>query len=453
LTQNETPTEHPFLTAPHRTILALSIPVFFSLVAEPLTGLIDTGFIARLGVVPLAALGVGTAALSSIFWIFNFLGIGTQTEVAQALGQQNRPLAVRMTSLALVLSVVFGLFLLLIGWPLAPWIAELLGASADLLSDATLYMRIRLFGAPAILLTLTAFGALRGMQDMRTPLWIALLINAINIVVDPLLIFGLGPFPEMGIAGAAWASVLAQWIGAVLVVGAIGRKLNFTRQFNPREITNLVIIGGNLFIRTGLLTLFLLLTTRLATQMGAESGAAHTAIRQVWLFTALGLDALAVTAQSLIGYFDGANWFSQMKRVAALCCAWGFGLGVALGGLMLLGTQLFVAWLVPDAAVALFSTAWLVAVLVQPVNALAFVTDGVHWGTGDFAFLRNVMVVATGIGALLLFTIDAANPNALAWIWAVTGIWVTIRAAFGMLRVWPGFGRTPFNQPDAIPTV
>lgn len=451
--------DHPFITAPHRTILALSIPVFFSLVAEPLTGLIDTGYIAQLGVVPLAALGVGTAALSSVFWVFNFLGIGTQTEVAQALGKQNRSRAVRMTSLALVLSILFGLLLLLIGWPLAPWIAGLLGAAPDttsgttLLADATLYMRIRLFSAPAILLTLAAFGALRGMQDMRTPLWIALLINAINIIVDPLLIFGLGPFPEMGIAGAAWASVLAYWIGAIVSVGAIGRKLSLTRQFDLRELTSLFVIGGNLFIRTGLLTLFLLLTTRLATQIGAESGAAHQAIRQVWLFTALGLDALAITAQSLIGYFEGAHSINQMKRVAALCCSWGVGLGVALGVLMLVATRPISAWLVPDAALPLFDAAWLVAIFVQPVNALAFVTDGVHWGTGDFAFLRNVMIIATGIGAILLSTIDQANPDALLWVWAVTGVWIAIRAAFGVLRVWPGFGRTPFKQPDAVATV
>ncbi|MCO5205242.1 MAG: MATE family efflux transporter [Anaerolineae bacterium] len=447
---------HPFVTAPHRTILALSIPVFFSLVAEPLTGLIDTGYIAQLGIVPLAALGVGTAALSSIFWVFNFLGIGTQTEVAQAVGKHNQPRAVRMTSLALVISMLSGLFLLLLGWPVTPWIAGLLGAApdtvggSDLLAQATLYMRIRLCSAPAILLTLVAFGALRGMQDMRTPLWIALLINAINIVVDPLLIYGIGPFSEMGIAGAAWASVVAYWIGAVVALVAIGRKLGFTRQFDPRELTRLFVIGGNLFIRTGLLTLFLLLTTRLATQIGAESGAAHQAIRQVWLFTALGLDALAVTAQSLIGYFEGANWVSQMKRVAALCCGWGVGLGVALSLLMLVATEPISAWLVPDAALPLFGAAWFVAIVVQPVNALAFVTDGVHWGTGDFAFLRNVMIIATGIGAFLLSTIDQANPDALLWVWAVTGIWIAIRAAFGVARVWPGIGRTPFKQPDAV---
>ena len=100
--------EHPFVSRPNRTLLALAVPVFFSLIAEPLTGLVDTAFIARLGAAPLAALGVGTAALSSVFWIFNFLAIGTQTSVAQALGQKDEAQARSVTSLALLISVLTG---------------------------------------------------------------------------------------------------------------------------------------------------------------------------------------------------------------------------------------------------------------------------------------------------------------------------------------------------------
>lgn len=442
---------HPFVTKPHRTLLALSVPVFFSLIAEPLTGLIDTAFVARLGVVPLAALGVGAAALSSVFWMFGFLGVGTQTEVARAAGRSAMPQAVRMASLALALGVACGVVLLGVGWVAAPWIVQLLGAdpaSAEgraIAASAVVYMRIRLVAAPALLLTLAGFGALRGLQDMRTPLWIALLVNAINIALDPLLIFGLGPIPAYGIAGAAWASVMAQWVGALLVVGSIGRKLGLSRHFDVQDVSSLIVIGGNLFVRTGLLTLFLLLTTRLATQIGADSGAAHAAIRQVWLFTALGLDALAVTAQSLVGYFEGAGSMKQMKRVAALASVWGLLLGGGLGLGMVLATPLVALLLVPAGALAAFGGAWVAAAVVQPLNAVAFVTDGIHWGTGDFAFLRNAMLLATGVGAALLFQIDQAGPTALFWVWCVTGVWIAVRALFGVVRVWPGIGRSPFS--------
>ncbi len=437
--------EHPFVARPNRTLLALSVPVFFSLIAEPLTGLVDTTFIARLGSPPLAALGVGTAALSSVFWIFNFLAIGTQTNVAQALGQNNREEAQRMTSLALLLSGLAGLLLIVAGWFLAPWVASLLGATDQVLADAVLYMRIRLFGGPAVILMLTAFGALRGMQDMRSPLWIALAVNGLNIFLDALLIGGLGSFPAWGVAGAAAASAAAQTLGAVWAVAVVARTLGWTRQLHLAEVRRLLRIGGNLFIRTGSLTFYLLLTTRVATQAGVEAGAAHQAIRQFWIFAALGLDALAITAQSLVGFFVGSDWVQQARRVAGYACTWGFLLGVIMGIGMWLARQPLAMLLVPLEAQAIFFLPWLASSVVQPVNALAFVTDGIHWGTGDFAYLRNAVVVATLAGSLLLLLIDTAAPSALLWIWLATAVWIFIRAIFGMIRIWPGIGRAPLG--------
>ncbi len=124
------PGRHPFLQAPHRTMVRLSLPVLLSLVAEPLTGLADTAFIARLGAGPLAALGVGTIALSGVFWIFNFLGIGAQTEIARSLGAGRSERAREVAGLAVVLAALFGIFLLLAGFPAARTAAGLMGAAA-----------------------------------------------------------------------------------------------------------------------------------------------------------------------------------------------------------------------------------------------------------------------------------------------------------------------------------
>ncbi len=114
---------HPFVHAPHRTLLRLAFPVLLSLTAEPLTGLVDTAFVAPLGAVALAALGVGTAALSSVFWIFNFLGIGSQSEVAQALGRGDSARARQMSGLALLLATGIGLVLIGLGWVSARGVA------------------------------------------------------------------------------------------------------------------------------------------------------------------------------------------------------------------------------------------------------------------------------------------------------------------------------------------
>lgn len=438
--------EHPFVKRPNRTLLVLAVPVFFSLIAEPLTGLIDTAFVSRLGAEPLAALGVGTAALSSIFWIFNFLGIGTQTNVAQALGQEEEARATSMTSLALLISVLAGVVLIFAGWLLAPMIASLLGADGVMQAQATEYMRIRLFGAPAMLAMLTAFGALRGMQDMRSPLWISLAVNGLNIVLDGMIILGFGPIPALGIAGAAAASALAQSLGAIWAVAIVLRKLGWSADFEIGEVRRLLQIGGDLFVRTGLLTLFLLLATRVATQAGAEAGAAHQAIRQFWIFAALGLDALAITAQSLVGFFIGSEWVSQARRVALYACAWGVAVGVLMAAGMWFGRDAVAALLVPASALSVFMMPWLASAIVQPVNSLAFVTDGVHWGTGDFAYLRNAVFAATLAGSIGLWLIDPTAANALIWVWVVTGAWIIIRAVFGVLRIWPGIGDGPLGR-------
>lgn len=437
---------HPFVSKPNRTLLALTIPVFFSLIAEPLTGLVDTAFVARLGSTSLAALGVGTAALSSIFWIFNFLAIGTQTNVAQALGQDQEQKAVRLTSLALALSAAAGLLLIVFGWFTVPWASSLLGAQGQVLAEAQAYMRIRLFGAPAVILTLTAFGALRGMQDMRSPLWIALAVNIINIALDALLIRGFGPIPALGVSGAAAASAAAQSLGAIWALIVIGRKLGWTAHLDLQEARGLLQIGGDLLIRTGALTLFLLLTTRVATAAGVNSGAAHQAIRQFWIFAALGLDALAITAQSLVGFFIGSRWVEQARRVAFIGCLWGLLLGALIGLGMWLARFELALLLVPPEAQALFFLPWLMSALVQPINALAFITDGIHWGTADFAYLRNAVVMATIIGSAGLWLVDVNDPDALFWIWLVTAVWIAIRAAFGLLRIWPAIGRAPLAK-------
>lgn len=424
----------------------MSFPVLLSLTAEPLTGLIDTAFVARLGAEALAALGVGTMVLSSIFWIFNFLGIGTQTEVGQALGRQVPERAAQMTGLALVLAVGFGLLALLLGWPLTGPMAVGMGASGAMLDGAVTYIHIRWFGAPAVLTMLVAFGAFRGMQDMKTPLWIAVAVNALNILLDALLIFGYGPVPAFGIAGAAWASVVSQWLGAGWALWAVYRKLGRPGALPVRDMLKLLSVGRDLFIRTGFLTLFLILTTRAATRIGAEAGAAHQAIRQVWIFTALFLDAFAITAQSLVAYFMGAQDLRQARHVAWIACQWSLGAGVVLGLGMWLGQDAVAALLVPPEAWAVFGPAWLVVALMQPLNALPFATDGIHWGTGDFRYLRNVVVAATVVGAIGIYLIDEANPQALTYVWLVTVLWIAVRALFGVLRIWPGIGKGPLKR-------
>jgi MATE family multidrug resistance protein len=437
--------DHPFISRPHHTLLALSLPILLALIAEPLTGLADTAFVARLGSGPLAALGVGTVTLSSIFWVFNFLGIGTATEVARALGARERQIAQEVAGLAMALGAGLGLLLLVAGGLTAGPVAEVMGASGSVLDAAVTYLRIRLVGMPALLIMSGAFGALRGMQEMTIPFRIAVSINILNIAGDAILIHGAGPVPAFGIAGAAWATSASHWIGALWALGAVRGHLGLPKALHARDMRLFATVGRDLLVRTGLLTSFLLLTTRAATSIGAEAGAAHQAVRQVWLFTALVLDAFAATAQSLVGYFRGAAMIAEARRVAFVACAWSLGTGAALGAVMMASGDLVAAALVPPEARALFGPAWMAAALMQPLNALSFATDGIHWGTSDYRYLRNVMFLATGAGATAILLLDIPAAGALTLIWVITAGWIAIRAVLGVARIWPGLGASPLR--------
>ncbi len=439
-------TPHPFIEKPHRTLIGLSLPVLISLTAEPITALVDTAFISSLGVVPLAALGVGTTALSSLFWMFNFLGVGAQTEVAQAFGKGDLEKVKKTLSLSLLLAAGFGLLLILMIGPSAPWLAKLLGASGDVKSNAVSYMQIRLFGAPAVLLTLVSFGALRGRQDMKTPLWIALGVNLLNLLLDWLMIFGRGPFPALGVAGSALASTISQWLGALAGILLVNKKLGLTREIVFKDAKVLLSIGGDMFVRTGILNLFLAYTTRVATQLGTDAGAAHQVIRQMWVFTALVLDAFAATVQSLVGFFIGLDSLSTVKRVAKVGLWWSLGTGVLLGILMWVGRNLVIDLLVPFTAVDVFISAWGISSLSQPINSLAFLTDGVHWGTGDFRYLSNAMLLASLAGIISIWILEQSEYSSLVWVWVLIGGWNILRGLFGILRIWPGIGQSIFKE-------
>lgn len=434
------PLDHPFRERPHRTLVGLSLPVLLSLVAEPMTGLVDTAFVSRLGSVQLAALGVGTMALSAIFWGFNFLGIGTQTDVAQADGRGDEGERAAVTVQALAVGFVLGTAAALILWPLTPAIVRLLGAHGEIADAAIQYTTIRWMGAPAIVLTVAGFGVLRGRQNMQIPLWIALGLNAVNIGLDAWLI------PEHGIEGAAWATVAAQWAGAIAVLVATLRGLGARPALAAHRIRRLFRVGRDIVLRTALLTAFLVVTTREATRIGADAGAAHQAIRQFWIFTALFLDAFAIAGQSLIGYFVGDR--EQARKVAIVVLIWSFGFGLVLALGMWMGEGLVARMLVPENALALFSAAWLPALLFQPLNALAFGTDGIHWGTADFVWLRNATAVATLVGVAVLYLLPVLS---LTTIWWVTGLWVLVRVIFGMGRIWPGSRNAPLGAVPYLP--
>ncbi len=438
-----------FEARPHRTFIGLAAPVALTLIAEPLVGLVDTAFVARLGAAPLAGLGAGTALLSAALWIFNFLAVGTQTEVSRSLGGSDPRRAGAKAGAALCLAAGLGVLAALVFAPLAAPLADFMGTRGEANDATRVYLWVRLLGAPAVLVTIAGFGTLRGLQDMRKPLVIAVGVNAVNLVLDPLLIFGAGPIPSLGIAGAAWASVIAQWWGAAWVWRAVSRRLPVPFRPSGIEIRSLLRVGLDVALRTGALLLFLLLATRAANQLGPEAGSAHQAVRSIWVFSAFLLDAFAHAAQTLIGYFDARGEAHTTRKVARIACGWAIATGTCLAVLFVMFESGIRALLVPTEAHAVFGTVWTIASWQMPVNALVFATDGIHWGARDYAYLRNGMWIALLAGVLGLVLLGQFAPS-LASVWWATAFWISLRAVFGVVRIWPGIGSAPLRYPAAV---
>jgi putative MATE family efflux protein len=405
-----------------RRILALAVPALGTLAADPLLSLADTAFVARLGTIPLAALGIDTALFSMAFFAFNFLAYATTPMVARRLGSGDAPGAGRVVIQALYLAVLLGTAsALILSWG-AGFFVRVMQASPELVDPAVSYLRIRALAAPAMLVVTAGHGAFRGFHDTRTPLGVTLGVNVINLVLDPVLIFGL----DMGLEGAATATVVAQWIGAawfVFLLMRVGRRSGWewTRPRLP-ELGPMLGTGGVLTLRTLFITGTLTAATAVAASLGPAQVAAHQVVAQTWLLLAMVVDALAIAAQAMVADEIGRSAREGADRVARRLARWGLGVGVALTVILVAGRSVLGTVFGPDPEVAsLIESATVVAALMQPLAALVFVADGVFLGLLRVRYLAY----STGAGAVAGVVLLGVG---LAAGWGLTGIWWAIAA-------------------------
>lgn len=418
------------LRNPHdRAILGLAIPALGSLAIDPLISLIDTAFVGRLGPAPLGALAIDGAIFSLAFVVFNFLAYGTTPRVGRALGQGRRDEAGRIVVQALGLAAIAGLLVTGGLLALAEPLLRLMGAEGELWEPALTYLRIRALAGPAVLLATAAHGAFRGYKDTRTPLWVALFVNLVNLVLDPLLIFVLG----FGIAGAAWATVIAQWAGALaflwLLLGARREAMGIPFVLpRPGEMLPFLRIGGHMLLRTGALLGTMALSTATAARVGVVEVAAHQIALQFWALLALVLDTLAIAAQALIAHELGRGERGMARALGDRLLAWGLGVGVALGLLLVAGRFFLPALFTGDAETILAARrALLYVALLQPLNGLVFVWDGIYIGAESFRYLAVAMVVSALGGALVLLLAPSFGLG-LGGVWAGVGTLMALRA-------------------------
>ena len=422
-----------------RDILRLAIPSLGALIAEPMFLLVDSSFIARVSTVSLAGLGLASTVLTTIVGLAIFLAYSTTAAVARSFGAGRTREAISRGIdacwLALLVGVLSTLGLLLAGEPLL----DAFGPSPEVLAEGLVYLQISAWGLPAMLAVQAATGLVRGLQDAKLPLIVAVGGALANIPLNAVLIFGL----DLGIAGSAIGTIVCQWGMALVLLGVIVRRARAEGIALLPHASNLVAVGRDavpMFVRTLGLRVVVITATVVATRLGDVELAAHQLTMTVFSVLSLALDSLAIAGQALTGRYLGASDPRTVHAVTRRLMAWGV-LGGGVVSVLLLGASYVVPGLfTPDVAVqeSLRAALW-VLVLTQPIAGYVFVLDGVLMGAGDAPYLAKVgslIAIAILPGAALVAWWAPQGPLGLAMLWlACNFLFMVLRAVSLGLRV------------------
>ncbi|KXK61333.1 MATE family efflux transporter [Micromonospora rosaria] len=427
--------ESRVVAASPRRIAALALPALVVLAAEPLYVLVDTAVVGHLGRVPLAAVAIGGTVMTLIAWLGTVVAYGTTGRAARRFGAGDRAAAVaegvQASWLALGVGLLVALAMQVVGDPLA---RSLAGGPGEVAEAAGRWLRIASLGAPGLLLAAAGNGWLRGIQDTRRPLLFVLGPNLLSAVLCPLLVYPLG----LGLIGSAVANVVAQTIGGGLFAAALVAERVPLRP-RPRLIHRQLVLSRDLLIRGVAFQASFLSATAVASRFGAATVGAHQITLQLWFFTALLLDALAIAAQALVGAALGAGDAPAARALARRFALLGLGCGVLFALLVVAGSGVVPSWFSTDAQVhAQARLAWPWFAVMLPLAGVVFALDGVLIGAGDVRYLRNLTVVAAVGGFLPAIWTAYVWDLGLGGIWAGLTLFVVLRLGGLLLRLRSG---------------
>jgi putative MATE family efflux protein len=395
-----------------REILRLAVPALGALAAEPLYVLVDTAIVGHLGTLQLAALAIAATALTSAFTVFNFLTYGTTARVSRLHGAGREEQAARLGAQALWLGVGIGLALLVLTAALARPVATLMGGKGEILDQATLYLRIAGLGAPFFMLASAGQGFLRGISDLRTPLYILVAAHTVNVVLELLFVYGFG----WGLAGSAWGTVIAQvGMGAAFV--RVQWRASGWEAPDLERIRSLMKIGGEIAVRTTALLGSFLVASAVLARVGPASLGAHQIAFQLFVFLALVLDAIAIAGQVMVGRMLGAGDARGARAAAQRMIGWSVAVGTVFGlGLLALGGVIPHAFTSDRAVIERAHAIWPLFAAMMPANGAVFALDGILIGAGDTRFLAWGMVAAAAVYVPIALL-------ALHQGWGIVGVW------------------------------
>jgi len=420
-----------------KEINRLAIPALFAGIAEPLLSMADTAFVGHLPSLAkesLAAVGLVGVFLSMLVWVLGQTRSAISTIISQYVGA-NALNKVKNLPAQAIFSVVLLSIIIIIGtYPFAESIFKLYNADDTLLDLSVQYYRIRIFGLPFTLYTFAVFGTFTGLQNTFYPMLIAISGALLNIVLDYFFIYGIeGIFPALNVKGAAYASIIAQIVMAGMATYFLFKKttirLKLQLPINP-EMSTLTRMVFHLFIRTIALNIALYFGSAYATKYGNNSIAAYTIAINIWFFFSFFIDGYSSAGSILSGKLYGAKDYQALKQLGAQLTKYGIIVGLVLAAFSFLFYYPIGLLFIKDEAVLnkFYAIFWLV-LLMQPINGVAFIFDGVFKGLGHMKYLRNMLLVATFIGFIpSLFLADYLQLE-LYGIWIAFTVWMLFRAS------------------------
>lgn len=418
-----------------REINRLAIPAIFAGIVEPLISLTDTAVAGRFTANPdeaLGAIGLVGSFLSAMIWIFLQTSNAISALVSHAVGQQREEKLKTLVSQLFYFNLLVSLLMSFLAFFLAEWILQLYGAEHLLLKMAVDYLEVRVWGFPLTLLTFTIFGVFRGLQNTSWAMRISIFGGILNAVLDILLVYVF----DFDVVGIAWASVTAQFLMFVLALRYLYAKTPFRlmKVFPLHEdFSKTLVMGFDLFLRTLSLNIALFLGFRYATMLGSEGHnqfvGAHVLLIQVWMFSSFLLDGYAHAGAAISGKLYGAGDYKALNHMVKRLIYVMLVIGFSLMTIYLVFTQSIGRLLTKSADVlaVFYSAFWLVAIM-QPINSMAFLFDGIYKGLGETKVLRNLFVIALILGFVPMLLIGSYYDWGVQGIWWSFMVWMIFRA-------------------------
>lgn len=420
----------------------LAIPAIIAGIAEPLLSITDTAIVGNIQVNPteaLAAVGIAGSFISAMVWILAQTRSAISATVSKYLGAKKlneiATLPAQIIAINLFLSIVIYFTTIFF----ANEIFQLYNADGLILNYSVEYFKIRAIGFPLTLFVFSSFGIFRGLQNTFWPMVISIVGAVLNIGLDFALVYGIdGLIEPMNVKGAAWASVIAQGVMAILALVLILKKtpfsLKITFPFN-KEIKNLLAISFNLIIRAIALNVALYLANSYATRYGDNYIAAQTIAFQIWLFFSFFIDGYASVGNIVSGKLLGEKNYKKMWKLSTKLSRYSIVVSILLSvSCAVFYFQIGKLFSQDELVLQSFYSIFWIVLVMQPINAIAFVFDGIFKGLAEAATLRNLLLIATFLGFLPVLLIGDYFNLKLYAIWMAFTVWMLLRAGILVIK-------------------